>query len=58
MWGLGEAWFWARWRRGVSRGWETRTWANYLLIQKLLPGREIVEEVWRGARECLYGPKG
>lgn len=29
-----------------------------LTKQNLLPGRAIVEEVWRGARECLYEPKG
>lgn len=27
-------------------------------VQNLLPNRGIVEEVWRGARECLYEPKG
>ncbi|KAL2054929.1 hypothetical protein ABVK25_004751 [Lepraria finkii] len=28
-----------------------------VVFPKLLPGRAIVEEVWRGARECLYEPK-
>jgi phosphatidylinositol glycan class H protein len=25
--------------------------------QNLLPGRDILEEVWRGAKQCLYEPK-
>lgn len=25
--------------------------------QKILPNREILEQVWRGARQCLYEPK-
>lgn len=29
-----------------------------VVFPNLLPGRAIVEEVWRGARECLYEPKG
>ena len=28
-----------------------------LYFQELLPGRSIVEQAWRGARECLYEPK-
>lgn len=28
-----------------------------VVFPKLLPGREILEQVWRGARECLYEPK-
>lgn len=28
--------------------------SNY---QKLLPKREILEEVWRGSRRCLYDAK-
>ncbi|KAK0514264.1 hypothetical protein JMJ35_002881 [Cladonia borealis] len=29
-----------------------------VVFPNLLPGRAIVEEVWRSARECLYEPKG
>ncbi|KAA6408161.1 MAG: phosphatidylinositol N-acetylglucosaminyltransferase [Lasallia pustulata] len=29
-----------------------------VVFPNLLPNRKIVEEVWRGARACLYGPKG
>lgn len=28
-----------------------------VVFPKLLPGRAVVETVWRGARECLYEPK-
>ncbi|KAL6715311.1 hypothetical protein ACLMJK_007576 [Lecanora helva] len=28
-----------------------------VVFPKILPKRAIVEEVWRGARECLYEPK-
>lgn len=27
------------------------------LCQNLLPKRTVLEEVWRGARQCLYEPK-
>ncbi len=27
------------------------------MVQNLLPNLAIVEDVWRGARECLYEPK-
>ena len=29
-----------------------------VVFPKLLPGRAVVEEVWRGARGCLYEPDG
>ncbi|KAI9756005.1 MAG: hypothetical protein M4579_004050 [Chaenotheca gracillima] len=29
-----------------------------VVFPNLLPGRLILEQVWRGARECLYEPKG
>lgn len=33
-------------------------WANEKFnCQKLLPKREILEEVWRGSRRCLYDAK-
>ncbi|KAF2841812.1 hypothetical protein M501DRAFT_927153, partial [Patellaria atrata CBS 101060] len=28
-----------------------------VVFPKLLPRREILEEVWRGAKACLYEPK-
>jgi hypothetical protein len=28
-----------------------------MLKKTLLPGRKICEQVWRGARRCLYQPK-
>ena len=31
--------------------------ADMIQHQKLLPNRAILEQVWRGARECLYEPK-
>lgn len=27
-----------------------------MYLQKLLPNRAILEEVWRGAKACLYEP--
>ncbi|CAL8581601.1 hypothetical protein XPA_007290 [Xanthoria parietina] len=29
-----------------------------VVFPKLLPNRHVLEQVWRGARECLYEPKG
>lgn len=28
-----------------------------IILQDLLPKRQILEEVWRGTRECLWEPK-
>ena len=37
--------------------WKRKADKGFNVAQKLLPGRAIVEEVWRGARQCLYEPK-
>ena len=29
-----------------------------VVFPRVLPGRAVVEEVWRGARECLFEPRG
>ncbi|KAJ5174574.1 uncharacterized protein N7482_000451 [Penicillium canariense] len=34
-----------------------RSALTWILIQQLLPKREILEEVWRGSRRCLYDAK-
>lgn len=44
------------WGRGVYL-WGNTEADDGFVMQNLLPGRAIVEEVWRGARECLYEPK-
>ena len=38
-------------------GWAGAFRSMLTVLQHILPKRSIVEEVWRGSRECLYEPK-